>query len=132
MSSSSGRRWVVARSKKNNKNHKKRRNNNNNNNNNNNTNHIINLTADDNSTLPLNNSHQPFNNVVNFPQQLKATLIEISNTVTNGGHAAARCRKNTVTLESKKTYRDMRRDVSQWAIDNPDHPVAVQFTNLNF
>ncbi len=26
----------------------------------------------------------------------------------------------------------MRRDVSQWAIDNTDHPVAEQFTNLQF
>ena len=74
--------------------------------------------------------------MVNFPQQLKATLIEISNTVTNG-----HCLLDAVlqgleshigTLGSKKTYRDMRRDVSQWAISNPNHPVAEQFTNLQF
>ena len=59
-SSSTAGRWVVARSKKNNKQHKKK------NNNNNNTNHIIDLTAADTSTLPLNNPPLPFNNVVNF------------------------------------------------------------------
>ncbi len=89
MSSSAGR-WVVARSKKNNKQRKK------NNNNNNNTNHIIDLTADETSTSPLNNPPLPFNNVVNFPQQLKATLIGISNTVTNG-----HCLLDAVMLESR-------------------------------
>ncbi len=107
-----------------------------NNNNNNNTNHIIDLTADDTPTLLLNNPRLPFNNLVSFPQQLKATLIEISDTVTNGhcllDAVLQGVVRHTGTLGSGKTYRALRRDVSQWAIYNPNYPVAAQLTNLQF
>jgi len=126
MSSSSG--WsVVGRSRKKTKNNQNKQTNN--------ATNIIDLTVDD-ILLPLNNPPLPFNSEINFPKQLKAVLIKISTTVTNGHCLLDAVMQGVVShtgpLGSRKFYRDMRRDVSQWSIENPDHPVATQLTNIQF